>query len=59
MPKQPKGRKAGRPLLPKGNAKDEFLRRVTSDELRSYESVAKGKEQTVSEWARSMLNAAL
>jgi hypothetical protein len=60
MPRQPKARKAGRPPLPKGDAKDEFLRiRVTSDELRAYESVAKGKKQTVSEWARSTLNAAL
>jgi hypothetical protein len=59
MPK-PKARKAGRPPLPKGNAKAEFLRvRVTPDELRAYAQSAKGKKQTVSEWARSTLNAAI
>jgi len=58
MPK-PRARKAGRPPLPKGNAKAEFLRvRVTLDELRAYERSANGKKQTVSEWARSTLNAA-
>lgn len=59
MNQKPKRRKAGRPPLPKGNAKAEFLRvRVTLDELRSYETTAKTKRQTVSEWARSTLNAA-
>lgn len=56
----PKRKKAGRPPLPKGRAKAEFLRvRITHDELRAYEAAARGKKQTVSEWARSTLNAAV
>jgi predicted HicB family RNase H-like nuclease len=62
MPKQnqAKARKAGRPPLPKGEAKVGTLRiRVTPDELRAIESKAKSKKQSVSEWIRSTLNAAL
>lgn len=60
MGKQPKTRKAGRPPLPKGNAKNETLRvRVTPNELKAIESAAKGKKQSASEWIRSTLNAAL
>jgi uncharacterized protein (DUF1778 family) len=60
MPRQPKTRKAGRPRLPKGDAKDEFLRiRVTPDERKAIEAAAKGKKQSASEWIRSTLNAAL
>jgi len=56
----PKKAKAGRPPLPKGEAKAGTLRvRVTPDELRAYERSAKGKKQTVSEWARSTLNAVI
>jgi predicted HicB family RNase H-like nuclease len=59
MPRQ-KARKAGRPPLPKGSAKEGTLRvRVTPDELLAIESKAKEKKQTVSEWIRSTLNAAL
>jgi predicted HicB family RNase H-like nuclease len=59
MPRQ-KPKKAGRPPLPKGHAKAGTLRvRVTPEELRAIEGVAKGKKQTVSEWIRSTLNAAL
>ena len=59
-PKQPKARKAGRPPLPKGDAKDEFLRiRVTPDERKAIETAAKSKKQSASEWIRSTLNAAL
>jgi hypothetical protein len=55
-PKHLKARKAGRPPLPKGNAKDETLRiRVTPDELRAIEHTAKDSKQTVSEWIRSTL----
>jgi uncharacterized protein (DUF1778 family) len=58
--KQPKARKAGRPPLPKGNAKNETLRvRVTPDELKAIEAAAKSKNQSASEWIRSTLNAAL
>lgn len=56
----PKRKKAGRPPLPKGHAKAEFLRvRITPDELRAYEATAQSKKQTVSEWARRTLNAAV
>ena len=60
MPTQPKPRKPGRPALPKGSAKAETLRiRVTPYELRMFEASAKTKKQTVSEWIRSTLSAAL
>lgn len=59
MPKQ-KARKAGRPPLPKGEAKIGTLRiRVTPDELRAIEASAKTKKLSVSEWIRSTLNAAI
>jgi uncharacterized protein (DUF1778 family) len=59
-PKQLKARKAGRPPLPKGNAKNETLRvRVTPDELKTIEAAAKSKRQSASEWIRRTLNAAL
>jgi predicted HicB family RNase H-like nuclease len=58
MPKKLK--KAGRPPLPKGDAKVGTLRiRVTPNELRAIESTAKSKKQTVSEWIRSTLNDAI
>jgi predicted HicB family RNase H-like nuclease len=59
-PKRPKARKAGRPPLPKGNAKNETLRvRVTPVELKAIESAARAEKQSASEWIRSTLNAAL
>jgi predicted HicB family RNase H-like nuclease len=59
MPKQ-KAKRAGRPPLPKGYAKVGTLRvRVTPAELLAIEGKAKNGKQTVSEWIRSMLNAAL
>ncbi|MHB8413749.1 MAG: hypothetical protein ACYDDI_17675 [Candidatus Acidiferrales bacterium] len=46
--------------MPKGQAKQGTLRvRVTTNELRAYAAAANGKKQTVSEWARSTLNAAI
>lgn len=60
MPTQPKPRKPGRPKLPKGNAKAIMLRvRITPDESKAMVAKAKAKKQTVSEWIRSTLNAAL
>ena len=56
----PKKAKAGRPKLPKGEAKAGTLRvRVMPEELRAIELAAKAKKQTVSEWIRSTLNAAI
>jgi predicted HicB family RNase H-like nuclease len=59
MPKQ-KARKAGRPPLPQGHAKAGTLRvRVTPDELSAIEKKARSSKQTVSEWIRGTLNAAI
>jgi predicted HicB family RNase H-like nuclease len=56
--RQSKPRKAGRPPLPKGDAKVATLRiRVTPEELRSIGSSAKAAKQSVSEWIRSTLRA--
>src|ERR1700690_3891703 len=56
MPQPRKARKAGRPPLPKGDAKVGTLRvRVTPNELKAIESAAKAKKQSVSEWIRSTL----
>jgi len=57
---KPKRRKAGRPRLPKGEARAGMLRvRVTSEELRAIEMKAKAKKQTISDWIRSTINAAI
>lgn len=56
----PKSKKVGRPTLPKGDAKAATVRvRSTSSELRSYEASAKAKKQSLSDWIRSTLNAAV
>jgi uncharacterized protein (DUF1778 family) len=55
MPK-PKPKRAGRPKLPKGNAKAGFLRvRMTPDELKIIEAMAKANSQTVSQFVRGKL----
>ena len=55
---KPKPKKAGRPPLPKGDAKIATLRiRVTPEELRAIESSAKTAKQSVSEWIRGTLRA--
>ena len=57
---KPKPRKAGRPPLPKGDAKAVMLRvRVTPDERLAIAGKAKASKQTPSEWIRSALSAAL
>jgi hypothetical protein len=57
MPNQkPKHKKAGRPPLPKRNAKAVMLRvRVTSDELKAIEAEAKSCGKTRSEFIRGEL----
>jgi predicted HicB family RNase H-like nuclease len=58
--RKPKPKRAGRPPLPKGRARAGMLRvRVTPDELRAIETSAKAKGQTVSQWIRSTVNAAI
>lgn len=52
----PKPKRVGRPMLPKGNAKDVMLRvRVTVDDLKAMKAAAKASNQTVSEWIRGTL----
>ena len=60
MAQQKKPRKVGRPKLPKGEAKGKIVPvRFTPDESKAIEAAAKANRQTVSEWIRSMLNAAI
>jgi hypothetical protein len=57
---QPKPNKPGRPTLPKGQVKTGAIKvRLRDDELRRVEKAAKAKNQTVSQWIRSMLEATL
>jgi hypothetical protein len=57
---QPKKAKAGRPPLPKGDAKAVMLRvRVTAEELKAVEALAKSQNKTVSEWIRGMVSDAI
>ena len=60
MPSEPKRRKAGRPKLPKGEAKGKIVPiRFNADDVKRVEKAAKAQKQTVSEWIRSTLSAAL
>jgi len=58
---QPKRtRRPGRPKLPKGTAKRRIVPvRFTPDDLKALEAAAKASNQTVSEWIRSTLSAAI
>jgi hypothetical protein len=57
---QKRTRKPGRPKLPKGEAKGRIVPvRFTSDDLKALEAAAKASKQTVSEWIRSTLSAAI
>lgn len=56
----PKPRKPGRPKLPKGQAKGRIVPvRFTAEGIKAVEQAAKAKNQTVSEWIRSTLEAAI
>jgi len=58
--KQPKARKPGRPKLPHGEAKGRIVPvRFAPDDLKAIEAAAKANKQTVSEWIRGTLNAAI
>lgn len=60
MPKQSKQRKPGRPKLPKGSAKDGKVQvRLSPDEQKRLEAIAKESGQTVSQWLRSKISAAI
>ena len=55
-----RARKVGRPKLPKGEAKGRIVPvRFNADDLRAIAARAKTKKQTVSEWIRSTLSAAI
>jgi predicted HicB family RNase H-like nuclease len=56
----PKPKKMGRPVLPKGHAKSLRLQvRLNEDEQKKVSAKAKASKQTVSEWVRSILRAAM
>jgi len=60
LSQQNKKRKVGRPKLPKGEAKGRIVPvRFTADETKAIEAAARVNKQTVSEWIRSTLNAAI
>lgn len=56
----PKPKKMGRPVLPKGEAKAKIMPvRLNPDDRKRIEKAAQTKGQTVSQWVRSTLMAAL
>jgi predicted HicB family RNase H-like nuclease len=56
----PKKRKPGRPKLPKGEAKGKMVNiRFAAERIKAVEAAAKAKNQSVSEWVRSTIDAAL
>lgn len=60
MARQKKTRKVGRPKLPKGEAMGRIVPvRFTADDLRAMEATARTAKQSLSEWIRSTINAAL
>jgi predicted HicB family RNase H-like nuclease len=60
MPKQPKKRKPGRPKLPKDQAKGKIVPvRFAAEELERVYRAAQSANQSVSQWIRSTLNAAI
>lgn len=60
MPKQPKKRKPGRPKLPKEQAKGKIVPvRFAPEELEGVLKAADASNQTVSQWIRSTLYAAI
>ena len=57
---QPKPKKIGRPTLPKGTAKGQIIPvRFDAITIKQIGASAKAKKQTVSEWIRSTINAAI
>ncbi len=57
---QPKPKKIGRPKLPKGEAKGRIVPiRFNASDLKRIESTARASHQTVSEWIRGTVAAAM
>jgi predicted HicB family RNase H-like nuclease len=60
VPAPTKPKKVGRPKLPKGEAKGKIVPiRFAPEELKAITAAAKASDQTISQWIRSMLNAAI
>ena len=60
MSQHKKIKKAGRPKLPKGEAKGRIVPvRFTAEDLKAMAAEAKEKNMTVSEWIRSTIHATL
>lgn len=52
--------KVGRPRFPKGTAKSRIVPvRFSAEEFKKFTTAAKDKKQTISDWIRSTLNAAI
>jgi uncharacterized protein (DUF1778 family) len=57
---QPKPRKPGRPKLPKGDAKSSIVPiRLNAEDRKRVEAAARASNQSVSEWIRVALAAAI
>jgi hypothetical protein len=60
MPSKPKPKKVGRPKMAKGEAKGKIVPiRFNAEDIKKVTAAAKAKDQTISEWVRSTLNANL
>jgi uncharacterized protein (DUF1778 family) len=58
--RQPKPRRPGRPKLPKGDAKSSIVPiRLNAEDRKKVESAARASNQSVSEWIRVALAAAI
>jgi predicted HicB family RNase H-like nuclease len=56
----PKPKKIGRPKLPKGHAKSGAIQvRLDMDDRKRVEAAAKASKQTMSEWIREAIHAAI
>lgn len=57
---QPKPKRPGRPKLPKGDAKSSIVPvRLNAEDRKRVEAAARASNQSVSEWIRIALNAAI
>lgn len=60
MGQQTKKRKVGRPRFPRGTAKSRIVPvRFSAEDLKAMTAAAKAAKQTLSEWIRGTLNAAI
>jgi predicted HicB family RNase H-like nuclease len=60
VPALTKPKKVGRPKLPKGEAKGKIVPiRFAPEDLKAITAAAKASDQSISQWIRSTLNAAI